>query len=85
MGSSRTAKAPPDGRTQTDVSARRAQIRPELSRVTLAKAVDSNDGLVPAGSTGTIVHVYRDGTAYEVEFTRPLHAIATVEADDIAA
>jgi hypothetical protein len=58
--------------------------RPELSRVTLTRDVSSEDGLVPAGSSGTIVHVYSSGPAYEVEFTMPFHTVATVEADDLA-
>jgi len=57
----------------------------ELRRVTLARPVPSDEGLVPAGSTGTIVHVWNSGTVCEVEFTRPFQAIATVRADDIAA
>ncbi len=39
----------------------------EHDRVVLATAVPS-EGLV-AGDVGTVVHVYRDGQAYEVEFT----------------
>jgi len=59
--------------------------RAELSRVTLARNVESEDGTVPAGSSGTIVHVYPGGPAYEIEFTSPVHTVATVKADDIAA
>jgi hypothetical protein len=57
----------------------------ELARVTLARPVLSEEGQVPAGATGTIVHVWSSGTACEVEFTRPFPAVATVKADDIAA
>jgi hypothetical protein len=57
--------------------------RAELSRVTLAHSVDSDDGVIPAGSTGTIVHVYPGAPAYEIEFTAPIHTVATVKADDI--
>lgn len=57
----------------------------ELARVTLRRPVLSEEGQVPAGSTGTIVHVWSTGTACEVEFTSPFRAIATVSADDIAA
>jgi hypothetical protein len=59
--------------------------RAELERVTLAHNVESEDGMVPAGSSGTIMYVYPSGPAYEVEFTTPFHTIATVKADDIAA
>ncbi len=58
--------------------------RAELSRVTLAHNVESESGVIPAGSCGTIMHVYPGGPAYEVEFTSPIHAVATVKADDIA-
>jgi hypothetical protein len=57
----------------------------ELSRVTLSRPVLSEDGQVPAGSTGTVVHVWSSGTTCEVEFTKPFQAIAMVKADDIAA
>jgi len=57
----------------------------ELARVTLARPVHSDEGQVPVGSTGTVVHVWSSGRACEVEFTRPLRAVATVKADDIAA
>jgi hypothetical protein len=57
----------------------------ELARVTLARPVLSEEGQVPAGSTGTVVHVWSSGTTREVEFTRPFRAVATVKADDIAA
>lgn len=56
----------------------------ELQRVTLARLVDCEEGRVPAGATGTIVHVWRNGAAFEVEFTQPFHAVATVQAQDIA-
>lgn len=58
---------------------------PELSQVSLLRSVEADDGeLVPAGSTGTVVHIYPDERAYEVEFSQPFHALATVEATAIA-
>ena len=39
-----------------------------------------------AGDVGTVVHVYRDGRAYEVEFTTlagKTAAVVTVEAADV--
>ena len=56
---------------------------PELSRVSLARPVESEDGSLPAGATGTVVHVYPQERAYEVEFTSPFHTVATVEANAI--
>jgi Domain of unknown function (DUF4926) len=53
----------------------------EHERVVLKCAV-SAEGL-EAGDVGTVVHVYRDGLAYEVEFTTlqgNTAAVVTVEA-----
>ena len=50
-----------------------------LSRVSLARPVIVEEGVLPPGSTGTVVHVYPEERAYEVEFVRPFHALATVE------
>ena len=55
----------------------------ELTRVALFKPVETEDGLLPAGSMGTVVGVYRRGAAYEVEFTKPFHTVATVMPDAI--
>ena len=57
---------------------------PELTLVALARAVESDDGLLPRGATGTVVHVYPAERAYEVEFQAPFHAVAMVEAAAIA-
>ena len=53
----------------------------EHDRVVLTAAV-SAEGL-EAGDVGTVVHVYKDGLAYEVEFTMldgKTAAVVTVEA-----
>ena len=34
----------------------------------------------PAGSEGTVVHRYKDGAAFEVEFTVPQAGVVTIEA-----
>jgi hypothetical protein len=73
---------PPNEITQDAPSKARAFV--ELARVTLARPVLSEEGQVPAGATGTIVHVWSSGTACEVEFTKPFQAVATVKANDIA-
>jgi hypothetical protein len=57
----------------------------ELRRIALARTIQSEDGPVPAGTSGTIVHVWRSGRSAEVEFTSPLHAIATVGLEDTLA
>jgi hypothetical protein len=56
----------------------------ELSQITLVRPVKADEGIIPAGATGTVVHIWHSGTACEVEFIEPFHAIATVKADDIA-
>ena len=56
----------------------------EHERVVLTVAVPE-EALEP-GDVGTVVHVYRDGQAYEVEFaTFEGHtaAVATLEADQV--
>ncbi len=56
----------------------------EHERVVLLKALPA-EGL-EAGDVGTIVHVYGDGLAYEVEFVAldgHTRAVATVEADQV--
>jgi hypothetical protein len=56
----------------------------EHERVVLKTPVPSED--LQAGDVGTVVHVYKDGLAYEVEFTTldgKTAAVATVEAGQI--
>jgi Domain of unknown function (DUF4926) len=56
----------------------------EHERVVL-KAPIPVEGL-ESGDVGTVVHVYRDGRAYEVEFTTlagKTAAVVTVEADQV--
>ena len=56
----------------------------EHERVVLLTSIPE-EGL-EAGDVGTIVHLYRDGEAYEVEFVAldgHTRAVATVEADQV--
>jgi len=56
----------------------------EHDRVVLVTAVPA-EGLV-AGDVGTVVHLYRDGQAYEVEFTTlegKTAAVITLEASQV--
>jgi hypothetical protein len=56
----------------------------EHDRAVLVTAVPS-EGLV-AGDVGTVVHVYRDGQAYEVEFITlegKTAAVVTLEASQV--
>jgi len=62
---------------------RNAKIK-EHERVVLTGPLPA-EGL-EAGDVGTVVHVYRDGGAYEVEFTTlagKTAAVVTVEADQV--
>lgn len=53
----------------------------ELDRVRMLRPVASDDDVtVPEGATGTVVAVYADGEAFEVEFTEPFDTLATVDA-----
>ncbi|MCL4511245.1 MAG: DUF4926 domain-containing protein [Bacteroidetes bacterium] len=56
----------------------------EHERIVLKAAIPA-EGL-EAGDVGTVVHVYRDGLAYEVEFTTlggDTAAVVTVEASQL--
>jgi len=56
----------------------------EHDRIVLKTAVPAKG--LEAGDVGTIVHVYRDGAAYEVEFTTlngDTAAVVTVEATQV--
>jgi hypothetical protein len=55
----------------------------ELAIVALRNAMTCDEGIVPAGSKGTVVHVYRDGAGYEVEFAEPFRCVLTTERGDI--
>jgi hypothetical protein len=56
----------------------------EHERVVLKTSVSADK--LEAGDVGTVVHVYRDGQAYEVEFVTldgRTAAVVTLEADQI--
>ncbi|MGU3286341.1 DUF4926 domain-containing protein [Methylobacterium mesophilicum] len=56
----------------------------DLDRVALRAHAITDDGVtMEPGTEGTIVGIWRDGEAYEVEFARPMGALATVEASDL--
>jgi hypothetical protein len=56
---------------------------PELSVVVLRHPVECKGGVLPPGGTGTVVHVYRDGEHYEVEFAEPFPCTITLRREDI--
>lgn len=58
---------------------------PELTEITLKRAVDVQGVHMPAGAHGVVMAAYADGLAYEVEFAAPKHAVLTVERRDIEA
>ena len=56
----------------------RAGLR-DLDDVVLLASARSLDGYpIPVGAEGTIVGVWQDGEAFEVEFSEPHEALATV-------
>lgn len=55
----------------------------EFDLVRLRTPLREDEVELPAGSVGTVVHVYANGRGYEVEFQRPLHAVVTVEAAQV--
>jgi hypothetical protein len=58
----------------------------KLDDVVLAAPVHvvTADRDLPAGAHGTVVGVWRDGAAYEVEFTQPFACLVTVRAASLA-
>jgi len=62
----------------------RGRMIKEHDRIVLKTAI-AGEGL-EAGDVGTVVHAYRDGLAYEVEFTTlngDTAAVVTVEASQV--
>ena len=54
----------------------------EFHRVqTLTDVVGEDGESVPAGSTGTVVAIWGEGAAFDVEFTRPIEALAALGPD----
>lgn len=58
----------------------------EHSRVRALHDIRVDEELVPAGATGTIVHVIimKDGFGYDVEFTSPKHVFIAAAQSEIA-
>jgi hypothetical protein len=55
----------------------------ELSVVALRRSRKHDGKVLPEGARGAVVHAYRDGAGYEVEFQEPFHCVVTVGDDDI--
>ena len=56
---------------------------PELSVVALRHSRECDGKVLPEGAKGAVVHAYRDGADYEVEFEEPFHCVVTIGRDDI--
>ena len=71
---------------QSRAPATQPQSLAELSMVALLRDVMTDDGVtVPAGTEGTIVGIWANGEAYEVEFDEPVVGNATVRVDALRA
>lgn len=55
----------------------------ELDRVRTKVELRAEEGLLPIGSEGTIVHRYLNGQAFEVEFAKPVQALVTLRPEEI--
>jgi hypothetical protein len=51
---------------------------PSLTDLTTARDIDTPEGVLPAGSAGTIVSGYDHGGVYLVEFDAPWHVVSGV-------
>ena len=56
----------------------------EHARVRAVKDIHEGDESVPAGATGTVVHVIKGGVGYDVEFTSPKHVIISASRSELA-
>lgn len=54
-----------------------------LDCVVLGEEVDTGAGRLPRGARGTIVLVWRDGDAFEVEFSNPFPALVTLRPNQV--
>ena len=55
-----------------------------LDIVRLLRGAMTLDGVpIAPGSTGTVVHTWSDGAAFEVEFQTPVQAVVTIESKDL--
>jgi hypothetical protein len=63
---------------------RSAVVLAEHSRVKAVREIHEGDETVPAGATGTIVHVIKGGVGYDVEFTVPRHIVISAARDELA-
>ncbi|HWB50184.1 MAG TPA: hypothetical protein VG651_13820 [Stellaceae bacterium] len=63
--------------------ARQIKFIPELSIVALRHSRVCDGKVLPEGAKGAVVHAYRGGAGYEVEFEEPFHCVMTVDRDDI--
>ena len=55
----------------------------EFQRVATITAVQTDAGMLPIGSMGTIVDVCRHQGFFEVEFTKPFQIVATLHESQI--
>jgi hypothetical protein len=63
---------------------RGAAVLVEHSRVMAVREIHEGDETVPAGATGTVVHVIKGGGGYDVEFTAPKHVVISAGRDELA-
>ncbi len=60
-----------------------SEIIADLSIVALRHPRKCYGKLLPEGTRGAVVHAYRDGAGYEVEFDETFHCVVAVGLDDI--
>jgi type I restriction enzyme R subunit len=67
---------------RSEAEARQAYQFPELAEVYLAEDfTDTESGkTLPGGTSGTVVGIWKEGAAYEVEFTKPFACLVTIPA-----
>jgi hypothetical protein len=64
-------------------SPHRSRAFAEFTTVALRRQVQYNGVTFPAGSRGVVVHRYKDGIGYEVEFSQPVEMVVTLTGSDL--
>ena len=55
----------------------------EHSRVRALRDIHDGGESIPAGATGTIVHVIKSGVGYDVEFISPKHVVISAARSEL--
>ena len=69
--------------TRADIFSAGRSVFKDLDVVRVKRDIPSQQGIVPKGSTGTVLMSFKDGEAYEIEFIEPVEAMVAIKAGDL--